>query len=50
VKSGRELGAVMVRYADDFVVLCRKGRLYFSETARLSVKFCFYLKSPCLMG
>ncbi len=26
VNTGRELQAVMVRYADDFVVLCRKGR------------------------
>ena len=26
VNTGREMQAVMVRYADDFVVLCRKGR------------------------
>jgi hypothetical protein len=26
VNTGRELRAVMVRYFDDFVVLCRKGR------------------------
>jgi RNA-directed DNA polymerase len=26
VNTGREMQAVMVRYADDFVVLCRKER------------------------
>ena len=26
VNGGREMGAVMVRYADDFVVMCRKGQ------------------------
>jgi hypothetical protein len=26
VNTDREMQAVMVRYADDFVVLCRKGR------------------------
>ena len=26
VNMGREMQAVMVRYADDFVVLCRAGR------------------------